>query len=279
MKKLFCSVRRILAVAVIGYALLVGYLYAAQRSLIYPAPSSAPDIADYGLTGFNTVIYETSDGLSLTGWYKPARAGKPTLVIFHGNGGDLAQRSVFGRYMTEAGYGVLLTSYRGYPPNPGQPNEAGLYADAAAALAYLNKAGVPNKNVIVFGASLGSGPATELAHQMAASGKPARLLFLEVPFTELAAPAAEAYWYVPVGHLLLDEYNNIGKIASINAPLCIMAAGNDTVVPNTQALALYAAAQEPKSITIIPGVRHNEVLRDNPLHFKTALDCMEGRQP
>jgi fermentation-respiration switch protein FrsA (DUF1100 family) len=270
------SLRSLLATVIIGYLVLVGYLYMAQRSLIYPAPSTAPVLADYGLSGFNEVIYDTADGLALTGWYKAATPGQPTLVIFHGNAGDLAQRGLFAQYMAQYGYGTLLTSYRGYPPNPGRPSEDGLYADANAALAYLAKAGVKNKDIIVFGASLGSGPATDLAHRMATSGTPARALYLEVPFTDLAAPAAAAYWYVPVRHLLLDTYDNIGKIASINTRVCIIAAGNDTVVPNEQAQALYHNAQQPKHITIIPGVRHNEVLRDNPLHFKTARDCIEG---
>ncbi len=78
----------------------------------------------------------TADGLSLFSWYLPPRAGRPVIAYFHGNGGHIGYRAERLRRFAREGYGVLLAEYRGYAGNPGTPCEAGLYADAEAALAF-----------------------------------------------------------------------------------------------------------------------------------------------
>lgn len=269
---------RNIAIGVIAiYLLLLINLALFQRVLIYPAPTNTPELADANLSGFNIVQYQTSDGLILTGWYGVAK-DKPTIIIFHGNAGDLAQRANFARSAHKEGYGVLLVSYRGYPPNGGNPTEEGLYRDAIAAKEVLNKKDIDDKNIIVMGASIGSGPATELAAQMAKAGTPAHTLLLEVPFTNLAAPALVAYPYLPVSWLLRDRFDNISKITSINTSLCILGAGDDRVVPNVQAHALFEAAKEPRYIYIVDGAPHNGVLKDNEATFRLALNCIERKK-
>jgi fermentation-respiration switch protein FrsA (DUF1100 family) len=74
----------------------------------------------------------TADGLELEGWWQPPAAGRPTVLYFHGNGGNVGGRDDKARRMIERGYGVLLAGYRGYGGNPGSPSEAGLIDDGRA---------------------------------------------------------------------------------------------------------------------------------------------------
>lgn len=256
-----------LGVLLVAYIMLTALVAFFQRSLIYVPPHVAPVLAQQGLPEFNEVVYQTADGLAQTAWYAKASAGKPTLVIFHGNGGDLSQRAVFGRYMHQQGYGVLLTSYRGYPPNPGKPVEVDIYADTLVARAWLNKNDVADEQLVIVGASLGSGPATWLASRMAEEGKPARAVVLEVPLSTMADAAQFHYWYIPAKPLLIDRFDNLGRIAGIKAPLLVLAAEHDDVVPNKFAKKLFDAALEPKQYVMVPGTLHNTVLADNHDNF------------
>lgn len=261
----------------LGYLFIVGGLTLEQRNLIYLPQAQAPVLAAENLPGFQEVQFNTATGLPRTVWHAPAIGGKATVVIYHGNAGNLAQRANLARYLHSAGYGVLLTSYRGYPPNSGQPSEAALFADALADWQWLNQQQQVNHSaLVILGSSLGSGPATFLAHHLATTGQPAKALILEVPFDSLANAAQHHYWYVPVRWLLWDQFNNAARIAAINTPLLILAAANDEIVPNQLAKNLYAAASQPKELVVIDNATHNDVLDRNADNFKLVLNFLDN---
>ena len=79
-----------LAALAAGYLALAGGLFLAQRALIYPAPHGPGGRP----AGFAPVTYETADGLALTAGYRPAQAGRPTILYFHGNGADWQSSAV-----------------------------------------------------------------------------------------------------------------------------------------------------------------------------------------
>lgn len=262
-------------VLLVAYIMLAGLVAYFQRALIYVPPRVAPVLAEQDLHGFNELVYQTADGLAQTAWYAKAKPGKPTLVIFHGNGGDLSQRATFGHYMHQHGYGVLLTSYRGYPPNPGKPVEVDIYADTLVVRAWLNKNDTPDSQIIIVGASLGSGPATWLASRMAEEGKPARAVVLEVPLSTMADAAQFHYWYIPARPLLIDHFDNMARIAGIKAPLLVLAAEHDDIVPNKFAKKLFDAALEPKEFVMIHGAFHNTVLADSHENFDHVVRFLD----
>lgn len=108
------------------YAVAVGWLFLAQRSMIY----RAPPVRTLRLSnGYTEVVLPTADGLTLKAAFRPARAGQPTLVFFHGNGDNLEGAHAACRELEPSGAGLLLVEYRGYGGNPGSPSEQGLYHD------------------------------------------------------------------------------------------------------------------------------------------------------
>lgn len=242
-----------LATAAALYAAATVALYLLQRRLVF-APSARPgEPADAGVPEMVRVRYPTGDGLTLEAWYEPAER-RPTIVYFHGNAGNLGDRAFKARAFIDRGYGFLLAGYRGYGGNPGRPSEAGFYRDGRAALDFLAARGVAPDRTVIYGESLGTGVATEMAQ-----GRRLAALVLEAPFTSLVDVAAHHYWWTPVRWLLRDRFDSLGRIAAIEAPLLIVHGGRDSTVPLKFGERLFAAAREPKELRILPEADHADL--------------------
>ena len=136
---------------------------------------------------------------------------------------------------------ILIISWRGFSGNEGEPSEKNLYHDAKEAVKWLNNRGVDNKNIILYGESLGTGVATELGKRNIFAG-----IILESPFTSIAKAAKIYYPYLPVNIILQDRYDSIEKIQSINIPVLIMHGKKDNIVPQKMGLDLFEKANQPK---------------------------------
>ncbi len=230
-----------MAFVLAGYATVTGTMFLSQRRLMYHPGPPPPSPAEVGLPEMATVTLETTDGLALLAWHAPARDGRATVMVFHGNAGNLAHRAPKARALIDAGYGVLLVAWRGFGGNPGAPSEDGLYEDGRAGFRFLAGRGVAAERIVVYGESLGSGVAVQMATEYPVAG-----VVLEAPFTSLADVAARHYWYVPARWLLLDRYDSEAKIGAVAAPLLVLHGLRDAVVPAELGRALFAAAPEPK---------------------------------
>lgn len=246
---------RFITIAVAGYATLAGAMYFGQRRLLYFPDATVPEPASWGVPEMTAVRADTADGLSLLAWYgPPADDDKPTLVYLHGNGGHIGYRGGKVRPYLDAGYGVLLLSWRGYSGNPGSPTEDGLYHDGRAALSFLAAAGVPPSRIVLYGESLGSAVAVQMATEQSVAA-----LVLESPFTSTADVAASHYWFMPVQYMVLDRFETKEKIARVGAPVFIVHGEEDRIVPADHGRALFAAASEPKEARFIPAAGHNDI--------------------
>ncbi|MFV1362414.1 alpha/beta hydrolase [Mycolicibacterium elephantis] len=231
---------------------LFGLLWSQQRRLIYfPSPGPVPSAATVLPNGRDVVI-ETDDGIRLGAWYFPVAAEAPAVLVFNGNGGDRSMRWPLAAALNRMGLSVLLFDYRGYGGNPGSPSEDGLAADARAAQEWL--AAQPGvEQIVYFGESLGAAVAVGLAVQ-----RPPAALILRSPFTSLADVAAVHYPWLPVRRVLLDRYPSIDRIASVRAPLLVIAGDSDDIVPEQLSRRLYEAANAPKRYVVVPGAGHND---------------------
>lgn len=271
------------AIAAAVYLALVGGMYTFQRSLLYIPSQATPSPAASGVPEMAPVTLETEDGLRLMSWYHPAVAERPTLVYFHGNGGHIGYRGDKIRPYLDAGYGVLLVSYRGYGGNPGRPSEEGLYADGRAAMEFLAGRGVGPGRTVLYGESLGSGVAVHTALDQARAGAPVAAAVLEAPFTSAVDAGAHHYPWAPVRWLMKDRYDSRAKIADIDAPVLIVHGGRDRVVPIHMGEALYAAATAPKDSLWIPDAGHNDLdsfgVSEKILAFLETLRAATGPDP
>ena len=245
-------------VAAVGiYAAFVGTLFVLQRSMLYFPDSSVPSPAASLVPEMEVVATPTADGLRLRSWYRPAEGGQPTVVIFHGNAGNIGNRGFKARYFMKAGFGVMLASYRGYGGNEGKPTEDGLYADGRAAMDFLlKKQNIAPESVVLYGESLGSGVAVHMAME-AALERPVGALVLEAPFTSVADVAAKHYPYLPARWLVKDRFDSASKIMAIRTPLLVVHGEADGIVPAKFGHRLFDAAVEPKEGHWIAGGDHN----------------------
>lgn len=242
------------AVAIL-YAIVVAGLYTVQRRLLFIPDTAVPDLGQAGVADVKVIHIPTADGLSLISWYvPPADPNGFTVLLLHGNAGNIANRSGRLRALHQLGWGVLLLGYRGYGGNAGAPTEDGLVLDAQAGLAELHRRGVPADRLLLWGESLGTG----LAVRLASENKVAALL-LDAPYTSMVDAASGQYPYVPVRFLLKDRFESLARIPQVTAPMLVMQGSADKLVPPAMGRALIAAAKVPTELWVAEGAGHQDL--------------------
>ena len=236
------------------YGVFIGSLAVMQRHLMYFPDSTRFVPQEWALREMDQLDVKTEDGLKVTSWYRPALSpDKLTIVFFQGNAGHLGYRNYKVRPWLDAGYGVLMVGYRGFG-NPGSPSEEGLYMDAQAAIDAVRAKGVPEDGLVLYGESMGTGVATQMATEYGAAA-----LILESPYTSVPDVGADRYPLVPVRWLLRDHYDSINKIKDVHMPFLLLHGELDQVVPVKFGKKLFAAANEPKQAFYVPDAGHNNV--------------------
>ena len=205
------------------------------------------------MRGSRSASSRRPDGEHLVTWFAPAAPGRPTILYFHGNAGNLANRSERVRRFLARGWGVLFMSYRGYSGSSGKPSESANVADAKLAYDVLRKAGVAADDIIVYGESLGSGVAVQVAAE-----KPVGGLVLDAPYTSIVDVAEASYPYLPVRPFIFDRYETMRFLPKVKAPLLVMHGEDDRVIPVEMGKAVYAAANAPKEIATFPRAGHSD---------------------
>lgn len=271
------SLLTLLGAVACGYLLLLAALYLLQRQMLYFPDQTAPSPAESGLPEMSVVRLRTADGLDLRSWYRPARAGRATILYLHGNAGHIGYRGRRVRPFLDHGFGLLLLEYRGFGGNPGRPSEAGLASDARAAIAFLKDAGVRCENIVLYGESLGSAIGIAIAAELADAGEPVAAVVLEAPLSSVREVAAHHYPWVPVRLLLHDRFEAGSRVAAIGAPLLIVHGDGDRVVPMRYGKILFDAALQPKEAVWISGGGHEDLARFD-LH-RIVFDFLARRLP
>ena len=226
---------------VLAYFIIILFVYFYQRNLLYH-PSENNYLNDKITFNYEEIFIETDKKIKLKSWFIKKDLDKfKTILIFHGNAGNLFNRVYKLNELNKLDVNILLISWRGFSGNKGKPTEKNLYHDAEEAIKWLNNQGVISKNIILYGESLGTGVATELGTSNAFGG-----IILESPFTSIANAAKIYYPYLPVNIILKDRYDSIGKIKNITIPILIMHGKKDNIVPQKMGLELYEKANQPK---------------------------------
>jgi uncharacterized protein len=259
-KRLLSWVALLLLLPAPGYAMLE------SRFLFFPIPGLYATPAAAGLP-FEEVNFAAADGTRLHGWFLPGSDGKPLLLICHGNAGNIADRIALLPFFHELGLPVFLFDYRGYGRSEGAPSEAGSYDDSRGALAWLAGRGWSPRRMIYLGRSLGAGVALQLALE-----RPPATLVLESAFTSVAAMGQLHYPLLSrlLGWLLAARYDNLGKIADLEAPLLLVYGTADDIVPVAMGEALFARAPKPKRLLLLPGVGHNDLYFSGHPEYRRA---------
>jgi len=231
----------VLSIALIIYAALCLFVYVTQRSLIYfPTPEVE--------TAAARALRIDVDGAVLKVW-NVTRPGARAALYFGGNAEDVAAEIV-----PLAGalpdYSLYLVNYRGYGGSSGTPTEAAIVKDA---IALFDKVHEQYSRVAVIGRSLGSGVAAGLAAE-----RPIDRLVLVTPYDSLERVARRHYWYLPISWLLQDKFDSLRRAARISAPVLVVIAGLDEIIPRDRSEALVAAFRPGQvQVAVLAGAMHN----------------------
>ncbi|KAJ7621007.1 Alpha/Beta hydrolase protein [Roridomyces roridus] len=250
-----------------------GLLYYGQNYLIYPSafPSGSrtdvPVPASFNLP-YQDLELKTSDGITLRCYLLPQSKrlprlhpsstvipgeddmtedelimSRPTVIMFHGNGGNHGHRVPLARvFLLRMRCNVLMMSYRGYGRSEGSPSEPGLQIDAQTALDYLLSDPCFSKTrIILYGQSIGGAVSIDLA-----SRNPSKIyaLILENTFTSLPNVVPYALPLLgPLSFLVHQKWDSASKIHMIPAstPVLMLSGLNDELVPKEHMKDLWEA--------------------------------------
>jgi len=195
------------------------------------------------------------------------------ILYFHGASGNvstLGYNEAWSKFR-RLGLGVVAVDYRGYGESTGTPSEAGLYQDADAAYSYLvNRMHVPPQRVLIYGYSLGSAVAIDLASRVPAAG-----LMVEGAFLSIPARGAELYPYLPVGWLAHNRFASVDKIGRVAMPKLFIHARQDTIVPIRHGRKLFELAAAPKVLQEVSG-GHVDANQVDPEFFNAIARFVAG---
>lgn len=243
--------KRMIAASTI-YLILLALLFIFQRNLQYLPSGKISDISNYPLEGFTQKFLITQDSFRILSWYKkPASSDNKIILYFHGNAGNIGDRAHKLATFAKDGFGIMAISYRGYSGSEGSPTQTGLMLDAQASLDFLFKEGYKAEDIILFGESLGSGVAMQLATKYRFAA-----LILESPYSSIVSVAKKSYWFVPVNLLLKDKFESVKAAPKITSPILIIHGTNDQVVSYDEGKKLYRFIQSKKKFTTVDGAGH-----------------------
>ncbi|NLF33001.1 MAG: alpha/beta hydrolase [Planctomycetes bacterium] len=260
-RRLTVSVLRIAIGAYVGLALL---LTSCQSQFVYMPSRTLTATPDEAGLAYEEVRFTAADGVGLHAWYIPAERERGTVIVCHGNAGNISGRLTTAAIFQDLGLSVLLFDYRGYGLSEGRPTEEGTYLDAAAAWRYLTEQrGVDPATIVVFGRSLGSAIA---AHQAAET--PPAALIVESAFTSIVDVARQHYGFLPVGWLCRFDYGTEAAIARVRCPVLVIHSRDDEMIPFAMGERVFAAAPQPKRFLAIAGGHNSGFLMSHKAYVR-----------
>jgi abhydrolase domain-containing protein 17 len=227
-------------------ALYIGlflFAYFLSDSMIFlPHPSSYQDSAEI-------IKLTTAGGKKISAVYLPNPAAKFTLLVSHGNAEDLGDDKYWLDSLRHAGFSVFAYDYEGYGTSEGRPSEKACYQDEAAAYEFLAvNLKTPPDRIIIFGRSVGSGPAAYIAAKRPSAG-----VILQSPFVS----AFRVLTRIPL--LPFDKFPNYKYIRHIHSPVLIMHSRADSVIPFRHGQQIFHLANPPKRSFWATNADHNDM--------------------
>ena len=256
------------------YGLLVVVVYFMQDRMLYLPNVSGRTLtmtpANIGMD-YQDVSIETTDGVTLHGWFIAGRSSR-VLLFFHGNAGNISHRLDSIRQFLDLGLSVLIIDYRGYGQSEGRTTEKGIYRDADAAWRYLTEdRAILASDIVIFGRSLGASAASRLAaqHQPLA-------LIVESSFTSVPDIAQELYPWLPARWLSRLSHATRDHIRDVRCPVLVVHSRDDEIIPFHHGEAIFVSANKPRTLLAIRGTHNDAFLRDEEAYIGGLQTFLTG---
>lgn len=253
--KMLKSTLRIIGLVLIFIGALLIPLTLLQSKLIF-FPEVLPASHVFSLApNEEEVFIDTADGERISGIWSHVDESKGLILYFHGNAGSLQSWKGVAPELNRLGFDVLMIDYRGYGKSTGSITEDGLYEDVKATWNFALARNVPESSIIIYGRSIGTGPASELALH----APNARALILETPFTSMLAMAKSIYPFLLPELTLRFRFETDQKLPRVNMPILLLHGTLDQVIPVSHSRQLQELLGTKSTLVIIEGASHNNV--------------------
>jgi pimeloyl-ACP methyl ester carboxylesterase len=222
-----------------------------EKLIFFPQPLMSTAHLSARATAWEVVA---QDNTRLHGWVVNADAAPaPAVIYFGGNAEEVSWTAAETRWPRD--WTIVAMNYRGYGASEGKPGERELISDAVAIYdAVAKRSDIDPQRLVVFGRSLGTGVAVQLAAERPAAG-----VILISPYDSLVEIGKRHYPWLPVSLLLRHRFDALARADRIRMPLLVIVAQHDSIISNERSHALYERWAGPKTWHVIPDADHNSV--------------------
>ncbi len=246
----------IISVLAFGFFGLTGR---GERMMLYPFDATQISPATAGVSKMHEVLFETG-GETLVLWVAKPKADKPTILYFHGNAGNLANRAPRFQTFTKRGFGVVAMAYRGSSGSTGTPSQQDIITDAVNVYMSMPQL-VGDGTVIFYGESLGTGVAVLSASSKTVSQHTPAAIVLEAPYTSITDVARHAYPQLGSAvNVLQDKWPTKDWIGGLDIPLLVLHGAKDALIPIEMGRDVFELSPATdKVFHAVKGAGHNNV--------------------
>lgn len=255
-------------IAVIVYIAGALALHFLQEKLIFRPTALSQDYEFKFDQPFQEINLPVNQGknISIIKFTVPGSARKGIVLYFHGNRENIEKYAPSAINFTRNNYEVWMLDYPGYGKSTGERTEEILYSDALI-LYNMAKAAISHDSIILYGRSLGTGIAAQLAAR-----RESKRLILEAPYYSLDALASRTAFVYPVSVLLNYHFPTYKYLQNVIQPITIIHGTDDGVIPYRHSKRLIKTAPPGTELIPIEGAGHND-LQLSPL-FGQKLDSI-----
>jgi pimeloyl-ACP methyl ester carboxylesterase len=274
------QLRRILltlaVVAALVYGGAVAYLVSQETRLVFAA--GRPLAAGRPTEPFEQVDIPRTDGLRQFAFVLRQSVDSknaPWLLFLHGNRATVASRVNIVHYeqLRALRLNVIAPEYRGFGGLDGTPSEASVSRDARLGYDYLRETlGVPAGHIVIYGWSLGSAVAVNLASEV-----PSAAVILEGAPASLVAIGQRQYPWMPIRTVMRNPFESIQKIQRVKGPLLFIHSPEDAVIPIEEGRRLFDAANDPKEFVEVRGGHTDAADVDAVIMFGAVRSFLQRR--
>jgi hypothetical protein len=255
-------------VFIISFYLLILFIMSSWQKQFIFFPESLPGEYQFSFANEHEELwFDVDNEVSLNALLFEAEAAKGTIIYFHGNAGSLRMWGNVADNFLKHNFNVLVYDYRGYGKSGGEIDEEKFYSDAVFIFDKLKVGG--NEKIILYGRSLGSGIAANLA-----SLREPDLLILEAPYYSMKDVASRLYPFLPVGLLLKYNFPTYKFIENVKCPIVIFHGTDDEVIYSGSSEKLKKHLKPGDEVYFIDGAHHNdlEFFKEYKIKLKKVLE-------
>jgi hypothetical protein len=217
-----------------------------------------------------SIFINAVDGSKLHAWLFKVPNAKNLAIVSHGNAGNISNRLYLAKALTQAGCSVLLYDYRGYGISSGTCSLDGILQDGAIVYDHARKnLGYAPEKILLYGESIGTGVVCNLAAKVPCAG-----VVLQSGFDSLPSVGRHIFfplWLFPDFIFTEPRLNDAQRVKELHVPVLIIHGKLDTIVPYQDGEILFANANQPKSLVLLPDCGHNDMGVQNGAEFQSAL--------